>query len=285
MTAMYAAATARRSVRREEMTKLLAFFRRDLLISLSYRVAFVSDWVALLLQIGIFGILSRLVDPDKVPSYGGGSPSYLAFAAVGIAFSTFVQKSLTRIVTTTRTEQLMGTLESLLVTPTAAATLQLGSVTYDLLYVPLRTGVSLGLMAVVFDLHFNGGGLGPFMVILLTFLPFTWGIGLLSAATVLTARRSEGPAMAAISLMTLTSSAFLPLPVLPGWLQAIARLNPLTVALDGARNALLGNAGWSAVTTPVAVLVPAAGVTLGLGVVAFRLAVRRERRRGTLFLY
>jgi hypothetical protein len=32
-------------------------------------------------------------------------------------------------------------------------------------------------------------------------------------------------------------------------------------------------------------LVPAAGLTLVAGVVAFRLALRRERRRGTVGLY
>ena len=40
-----------------------------------------------------------------------------------------------------RNEQLMGTLEVLLMTPTTPATIQIGSVVYDLVYVPLRTGL------------------------------------------------------------------------------------------------------------------------------------------------
>ena len=43
----------------------------------------------------------------------------------------------------------MGTLESLLVTPTAAATVQLGSAVFDLVYMPLRTAVFLGFMVLV----------------------------------------------------------------------------------------------------------------------------------------
>jgi ABC-2 type transport system permease protein len=279
------ATTTAPTIWREEVGKLPAFFRRDLLINLSYRAAFITEWVGVFIQIGLFYLLSRLVDPDKVPRFGGSSTPYLAFAAVGIGFTGFVHRSLNRIVTTTRAEQLMGTLESLLATPTATATLQLGSVAYDFVSVPLRTAVFLGVMTVVFGLDFHAGGVGPFVVILLGFMPFIWGLGLLSAAAVLTMRRGSGATMLVMSIMTMASSAFLPLPVLPNWLQTLARLNPLTVALDGARNALLGNEGWSTVTLPLAVLLPAAALTLSVGAIAFRLALRRERRRGTLFLY
>ena len=54
-----------------------------------------------------------------------------------------------------RNEQLTGTLESLLVTPTRIGTVQLGSTLFNLLYVPLRLGLFLAVIAIVFglDLH------------------------------------------------------------------------------------------------------------------------------------
>jgi ABC-2 type transport system permease protein len=85
--------------------------------------------------------------------------------------------------------------------------------------------------------------------------------------------------------MTLSSGAYFPLDLLPGWLTTIAEANPLAIVIQGGREALLGGVGWSEVPGKVAILLPSSAVALGLGVVAFRVALERERRRGTLSLY
>lgn len=276
--------SATTSVMRMELGKLSAFLRRDALVSWSYRLAFFADWANVVVQVALFYFTSRLVDQSRIPAYGGVS-SYIDFVAVGIAFSTLLQVSLTRVVTAIRNEQWGGTLESLLVTPTSPATLQMGAVVYDLVYVPIRTGVFLGLMVLVFGVDLHASGIGPAAAILLAFIPFSWGLGLISAAGVLTMRRGAGAAGIAGMAMTLLSGAYFPLEVFPSWMETIARYNPLTLALDGARDALLGGAGWSVVPGPVLVLLPLAAVTLVAGTFAFRAAVDRERRKGTLFLY
>jgi ABC-2 type transport system permease protein len=276
--------TKERSPWREEAGKLPAFFRRDVLTMWSYRVAFVSDWTGLFFQVALFYLISHVVDQRKIPSFGGSTTTYLEFVTVGIAFSAFLEAAAGRVVIALRNEQVIGTLESLLVTPTASATLQLGSVAYQLVYVVVRTAVFLVLMTAVFGLHLDAGGVGPAALISLAFLPFAWGLGVVSAASMLTLRR--GPSLAGIGmLLTLTSGAYYPLSALPSWLQTVADYNPLALALDGAREALLGNAGWSAAGEALVVLLPSSILAPIAGAIAFRLAMIRERRRGTLFLY
>jgi ABC-type polysaccharide/polyol phosphate export permease len=73
--------------------------------------------------------------------------------------------------------------------------------------------------------------------------------------------------------------------VLPEWLQPIAEANPITIALDGMRSALLGTAGYRDVLPEFLQLVPIAIVFVLAGIFAFRKALRRERRLGTLGLY
>ena len=51
------------------------------------------------------------------------------------------------------------------------------------------------------------------------------------------------------------------------------------------RAQLIGDAGWHDALVTIAKLVPLSGITLLLGLYAFRLAMRRERRLGTLGLY
>lgn len=269
----------------QEGRKLAAFLRRDFLTAWSYKMAFASDALSLLLQALVFSFMGKLVDPTRLPTFGGHRASYLEFVAVGIALAAFVQLGLGRVAQVVRQEQLMGTLEALLMTPTRLTTIQFGSVVYDLFYVPVRTALFLGVVSIVFGLHFHLAGFLPAAAILLVFIPFVWGLGVLSAAGMLTYRRGGGGVGFIGVALTLGSGAYFPVSVLPSWLQDAARVNPITTAVDGIRDVLIGNGGWLRAGTICLELAPAALAALVVGVVAFRLALRRERRRGTLGLY
>ena len=270
---------------RDELAKLPAFLRRDLLIAWSYRLAFVTEWGALALQALMFYFVSLLVDPSAVPEYGGSRATYMEFVAVGIAMNTFVALALSRVGAGLRGEQVQGTLESLLATPTSPTTIQIGTVFYDLLYIPVRTVVFLGLTAFAFGLHFDANGFLPAMAILLAFIPFVWGLGVMNAGFILTFRRGAGISGFVVSVLTVFSGAFFPLDLLPSWGERIAVLNPIAVAIDGMRQPLLGGTGWDGIPSEVALLLPLSAVSLALGVLAFRAALRRERRLGSLGLY
>lgn len=153
-----------------ELRKIPAFVRRDFLVSWSYRLAFVSDVVGLIAGAALFYLIGLMVDPTKIPSYGGGRATYMEFVAVGIALGVFIQLGLARVATVLRNEQLTGTLECLLMTPTASSTIQLGSVAYDLVYVPIRTGIFLAIIAVAFGLDLDVGGIVPAGLALLLFI-------------------------------------------------------------------------------------------------------------------
>jgi ABC-2 type transport system permease protein len=269
----------------EELRKVPAFFRRDLLVLFSYRFAFVGDWLNLILQVVIFYFVGRMVDPSNLPVIRGVRVSYMEFVAIGIALTSFVQISLGRVISVIRGEQMMGTLEALVVTPTTLTTLQLGSVAYDLVYIPIRIALFLAFASAVFDVHLVLSGLGPAAGVLMFFIPFVWGLGALGAAGVMTFRRGAGFVGIGLSVLTIASGTYFPVTLLPGWLEWVARHNPITLALHATRLSLLGGAGWEAVVPAIRVLAPVALVSIVIGVFALRAAVRRERRLGTLGLY
>lgn len=268
-----------------EVRKLPAFVRRDFLVAWSYRLSFVSEWAALLLQALMFYFVGLLVDPSKLPTFGGSRATYMEFVAVGIALSGFMQVALGRVAAGLRGEQLTGTLESLLMTPTASATMQVGTVLYDLIYIPLRTALFLVLVAVGFGLSFEPSGFLPAAVVLLAFVPFVWGIGIATAGGILTFRRGAGFAAFGVTVLMLFSGAFFPLELLPGWASELAHFNPITIVVDGMRQPLLGGTGWADTANDVLVLLPLSAASMAAGIAAFRLALRRERRRGSLSLY
>lgn len=267
-----------------EVSKVSAFVRRDFLVAWSYRMAFLTDWAALLLQLITFYFVGRLVSPQSLPVYGGKHATYVEFVSIGIAVTSFLQVGVGRVVTAMRAEQLMGTLEVLMISPTSATVLQLGSAAYEALYVPIRTGVFLGLVALVFDARFVWSGVAPALLVLVLFVVVVWGLGLISAAGTLTFRRGGTFAGVGVTLFTLTSGAFFPLSLLPSWLGPL-RVNPVAVVLEAERSCLLGGTGWSELPRALLELTPMAVVFLIAGLWCFRLALRRERRRGTLGLY
>lgn len=268
-----------------ELRKIPAFFRRDLFVMWSYRLAFFSDWINLIAQLVVFYYVAKLVDPRNLPSYNGVAPTYMEFVGVGIALTSFMQVALGRVVSAIRTEQLQGTLEALLVTPTSPATIQIGSVVYDLAYIPIRTVTFLVMAAFFFGIHYFASGLLPVCVILLVFIPSIWGLGILGAAATLTFRRGSGIVGFGASVLTLTSGSYFPVELFPGWMQVLIRPNPITIALNASREALIGGVGWSQVLPAVLSLVPFMVLFLGMGVIAWRWALRRERRKGTIGLY
>ena len=269
---------------RTEVAKLPAFGRRDLLVTLSYRATFVGDVVGLAVQAFMFNFIGELVDPAKLPSFGGAS-GYLAFVAIGIAVGEFIQLGLNRVVDGVRTEQLIGTLEPVFASPTSPVTVQLGMVMFDLVYVPVRTTVFLVIVSLLFDVHFELSQLGPALAVLIAFIPFVWGIGVVTAAAVMTFRRGANVVGLGAIVIAAGSGAYFPLDVLPGWLETIVAHNPVAIAMTGIREALLGGAGWGEALPRVFVLIPMSAAALIAGFVAFGWALGRERRLGTLGQY
>ena len=268
-----------------ESAKVSAFVRRDLRIMLSYRMAAAGELAGVAGQAVAFSFLGRLVDSARLPVYGGVHADYLEFVVIGIAMNMIVILMLHQLSTAIRNEQLAGTLESLLVTPTRLATIQTGSAAFQLLFVPLRMGLFVGALGIAFGLGYQASGVLPSVVILLGFLPFLWGLGLVSAAAVLTFKRGNGALMTGGTVLGLASGALFPLALFPEWVRTVAKANPLAIAISGTRQALIGGTGWASVGTDLLELLPLAIVALALGTIAFRLALRRERRLGTLGLY
>jgi ABC-2 type transport system permease protein len=268
-----------------EAAKIPAFVRRDLMVALSYRGAFVMDVVNLATQAVMFWFIGKMVDPATLPTYGGSRATYMEFVAIGMVLSLVIALLLQRVATAVRQEQMIGTFESLLATPTATTTVQVGSAAFDLLYVPIRAAIFLIIIALAFGLSFDVGGVLPALSVMLAFVPFVWGLGLLSAAAMLTFRRGGGGVVIGATVLGLLSGAYFPLDLLPGWLQAIASVNPIAIAIDGVRQALLSGDGWSSLQPDVLLLVPMAAASLAAGVAAFRLGLAREHRNGTLGLY
>jgi ABC-type polysaccharide/polyol phosphate export permease len=108
---------------------------------------------------------------------------------------------------------------------------------------------------------------------------------MLTAATAMTVRRGTSAIAIILTALMVGSGAYFPLGVLPGWLEELLRLNPMAQAINGMRQALLAGMSEGQLLRTVGLLAGASCCGIALGAVAFRGALRRERRRGTLGQY
>jgi ABC-2 type transport system permease protein len=268
-----------------ELGKIGAFLRRDALVALSYRAAFAGDIIQIGMQLLMFALVAQVVDERKLPAYGGVRTHYLEFVVVGLTLTLISGTMLIRVSTAIRQEQLIGTLEALLTTPTRMVTLQVGTVALDALQIPLRIATLVALASLLMGLDLQPSGALPALVVLMAFTPFVWGLGLVSAGAMVTFRRGTAVLGAFVTGVGLASGVYFPLDVLPPWVADLAAANPFAIAITALREALIGGAGWGAIGGDVLLLAPLSAAMLLLGTIAFHAGVAREYRNGSLGLY
>jgi ABC-2 type transport system permease protein len=123
--------------------------------------------------------------------------------------------------------------------------------------------------AVGFRFH---AGPGPALVALAVPLAVGYLLSWISALIGLTVRDPETAGTASllpVILLAFTSSTFVPVATMPGWLQAWADINPITHAVDATRALALGG--------PTAPLLRAVAWILGILAVVIPLAIHRYR--------
>jgi len=264
--------------------RLSAFLRRDLREALTYKFSFVSSFVGILLSSATFYFVAKLVPPGT-PSLGPFGGDYFSFAVVGVAFSSLLgmfQEGLSSVV---RSAQVSGTLEALLVTPASIPTVLFGSSLYSLLLQVFRTLLHLGVALAFFGMTLGRvNGPGVLSVGVLTVLCFL-SVGILSASFILVYKTGSPFGWILGTVSGLLGGVVFPVALLPPWIRWVSSLLPVTYALDGMRKSLLASAGFAEVLPDIAALAVFNIILLPVSLLAFRLAVRKAKKDGTLSHY
>jgi ABC-2 type transport system permease protein len=158
----------------------------------------------------------------------------------------------------------------------------IGSAFYPFAATMLRIAVYLAWAAAFFNFPLGAADwLAVFVVLLSTLLAFS-GLGVLSAAYLLLFKRGNPAKWFILGVSSVTGGMLFPVSILPPWLQIVARLNPVTYAMDAMRGALLNGQGILSLGHPLLLLLAFAAVILPSSVVIFSWARRRTKVTGTL---
>ena len=212
----------------------------------------------------LFGALFKKV--AEIPGFGGAG-SYLTFLTPGIVV-------MTALFTAGWTGMGViddidaGVMDRFLTTPVRRSALVTGRLVQLAIVTLIQTGIVLGLGALL-GARFPGGVPGV-SVLVLAGLLLCLPVGALSQGTALVLRQREsviGAFNFVLLPLTFVSSLFMAQALMPGWMQTVARFNPVNWAVSAGRIALSASPDWGLVGAHLAYL---AVFGVGCGLLATR---------------
>lgn len=222
-----------------ELQKLAAFLRRDWRIRSCYRFSMLVSLGPIVFTATSFFFIGQLIDPQHptaLTPYGG---AYFPFVVLGLALAPYLTTSLSTFAGSLREEQLQGTLEAMLTTPARLSTIVFGGVMSEFLWATLEALLYVGLGVIVFGLELGRMNLPATLVLLGLSVVSLGSLGVLSAGGTLLFREGDPLTWLFGGAMKLVGGVYFPVALLPGWLETLAKLFPLTYALEGLRQAVL----------------------------------------------
>jgi len=263
----------------------LATVRREIAEVGRYRMAVLVRLLTLALGAISFYFLSQFVGvaPNHhLERYGS---SYLAFGIVGLVAMDLQHVGVSVFSQRVRMAQVMGYLEAQLASPAPAWLVLAGSPVYDFGVAGLRSVAYLAGASFIFQVRFGHMQLASVLLVSLLVLLAFVGLGLLTGAGTLLARRANPVAAVLGGLSLFLSGVVYPVSVLPSWLQSIARLLPLTHALEALRRALLQGASPRELAPSLLALGLFAAILAPAGFGLFAYGLYRARIDGSLTHY
>jgi len=262
--------------------KLLAFLKRDFLSEVSYRLAFFFGIAGILFTVSTFYFFSKMISPDTA-GLNGIDP--FAWLLVGLAFQYYFTAALFSFSAKIRNEQLLGTLEAMLVSPTPTSVVIFSSAAWDFTYGAIRVLAYLAFAKLVFGVTLHTRSLGTLALGLALTLLSSAGLGILSASFILYFKRADPITFFLSALTTLFGTVFFPVEKLPEWSRWVSDCLPVTSSLAIVRGALLQGRPFSDLSGHLLRLTVMTAILLPLGLALSRVAIRKAKREGTLVQY
>jgi ABC-2 type transport system permease protein len=268
-----------------------AMVRRTALGFLSYRLQLVSVLLYLTVTCVLFyavggAFLAAMFGPVASLGAGALASDLVLFLLLGFAAWPVFWKSWEVTAMSVRREQWEGTFESIVPLPNGVRALPFSYLYANLGYTLFYQAVILVILATALP----GQALRladptlllNFAAVVLLSVLCMWGMGLLFGGLAILYQQ-VGPIDSVIRpLFLVLAGVFVPIAVLPGWLQLLATALPLTYAFELLRGIAIEGATLADLTRPLIVLASFTLTFILAGNVLYKIYVDRARHQGAI---
>ena len=217
-----------------------------------------------------------LIKPFIIKTEGlvPGEQNYFQFMAPGIIAMVVVMAVMIGLAASISREKELGTLDGILVAPISRLCIILGKALSQTTRGLLQGSIVLLLSIFLFGVKIYGSI--PLVALLLFLGVFSFiGLGILISAI---AAEQETAMMVMMTLtfpMIFLSGVFFPIEQMPGFMQIISRILPLTYAIEALRKVIILGAGISSLGKELTILITFGTITLAIAVPVFKRIITR----------
>jgi ABC-2 type transport system permease protein len=180
-------------------------------------------------------------------------------------------------------ERWEGTIEHTFMAPLSRTMHLLGTGIFAVLYGIVRTAALFVVVALFFHLRLPHADYGAALVVLLVASVSFIGIGMMtSVLPLISPEKGVQLGYIAQGLLLVVSGVYYNVSVLPGWMQALARISPATYALRALRKSIIDGAGVGSLWGDIWPLLVIGAIAIPLGLEIFRRGERYAKRHGKL---
>ena len=217
---------------------------------------------------------------------GGASidvEGYMTYLLIGALIWSYLSMIFDILSETVQWERWEGTIEYTFMSPTSRVTHLLGMGVYAIVYGIIRTALVLGVAMLAFDLDLGNADYVAALVVLAVCSISLVGFGVVAAVMpLLSPEKGQQVTYIVSALLLLVSGVYYPVSVLPGWMQSLATVSPVTYGLEGSRAALQDGAGIADLWGSIWPLLIMGFVFVPLGIWIFHLGEIYAKRTGKL---
>lgn len=264
-----------------ELNKVSAFIKKDMKISVSYKLQFVFQFLQVFFGIAVIYFIGKMLGQSGKASvlrqYGG---DYFSFALVGLAINSYLRAGLVTITNDIRQIMNQGTLEAMCATPTNYSWLILCSSLWQFVFETIRVVCYFAAAILIFGMKLDNANWPAALLSMALTAPVFLMLGMISCSILVVIKKGDPVSWVFSSLGAILAGTMFPVSVLPDWMQKVSLCLPLTHSLEAARRSLLTGAGPGQISANLWALVIFIIILIPLTIAVNNICMKNAKKKG-----
>jgi ABC-2 type transport system permease protein len=258
-----------------------AFFERNWNLTRRY-IGWEVVWIVYSL-VNALTILFIAAATERITGQAVDTHFFILYLLIGTTLWSYLSAVFDVVAETIAWERWEGTIEYTLMAPVPRSLHLIGTCCYAVTYSLLRAALIFAVVALLFGVNLANADLATVLAVVGVGSVSVIGLAIIAAVLpLLFTERGAQMTFVIHSSLLLISGVYAPVDVLPGWLQVLAPLSPMTYVLRAVRAGLLDGAPPAAVAGDLLTLALFGLLLVPAGLFVFRAAERYARRSGRL---
>jgi len=268
-----------------EVRKIGVFIKRDFRVYFTYKLAVSMAFLSILfnfLYMVLFGSMFAAGAIPALDAYGGDFVSYILVGSVGWGLMWSV---MSQTAESLRTEMELGTLESIIMTPTSIYTMIIAYTLFGSFFGMLSI-VGLVLVGIgLFGINiFATASVFTLIIFILSLILMT-GFGMILGGLTIWIKNIGQTAPLIQSVAMFFCGVYFPIAVLPESMQVVAKFVPFYWSIEGLRKSLIPETQTSELINITLILVVLSIIFVIIGAFALHRGLKKAKKDGSLAFY